>query len=125
MFMLREVLHIISVVSLVIVVSGFQSGLRAEHSGATKFKVRIENISNPDEQTASNGTKWPFALSPGVWVLHNRNTPLFTTEKHDRGEACANNPGLYAYFQEMRLELPGNELFLGADKVQNGYNLPV
>jgi hypothetical protein len=86
MFMLRKVLHIISVVSLVVVVSGFQSGLRAEHSGATKFKVRIENISNPDGQTASNGTKWPFALSPGVWVVHNKNTPLFTTGKHDRGK---------------------------------------
>jgi hypothetical protein len=35
---------------------------------------------------ASNGTKWPFALSPGVWVVHGKNSPLFTTEKHDRGK---------------------------------------
>jgi hypothetical protein len=75
-----------SVVILILIVSGFQSGLRAEHSGITKFKVRIENISNPDGQIASNGTKWPFALSPGVWVVHDKNAPLFTTGKHDRGK---------------------------------------
>lgn len=84
--MLRKVLHTISVASLVLIVSGFQSGLRAEHSGVTKFKVRIENISNPDGQTASNGAKWPFALSPGVWLVHGKNAPLFTTGKHDRGK---------------------------------------
>lgn len=84
--MLRKVLHITLVISLVLIVSGFRSGLRAEHSDATKFKVRIENISNPDGQTASNGTKWPFALSPGVWIVHGKNTPLFTTAKHDRGK---------------------------------------
>lgn len=83
---MRKVLHITSVISLVLIVSGLQSGLRAEHSDATKFKVRIENISNPDGQTASNGTKWPFALSPGVWVVHGKNTPLFTTGKYDRGK---------------------------------------
>jgi hypothetical protein len=86
MFMLRKALEIISVVSLVLMVLAFQSGLRAEHSGATKFKLRIENISNPDGQTASNGTKWPFALSPGIWVVHGENAPLFTTGKDDRGK---------------------------------------
>ena len=34
-----------------------------------RFTVRIENISSGDGQTASNDTKWPFALSPGMFVL--------------------------------------------------------
>lgn len=82
----RNVLHIASIISLVLIVSGLQPEIRAEQSGVTKFKVRIENISNPDGQMASNGTRWPFALSPGVWVVHGKNSPLFTTGKHDRGK---------------------------------------
>jgi hypothetical protein len=85
-FMLCKVLLAISVASFVLIVSGFQPGLRAEHSGVTKFKVPIEYISNPDGQTAPNDTKWPFALSPGIWVVHGKNALLFTKEKHDRCE---------------------------------------
>jgi hypothetical protein len=44
----------------------------------TKFTVRVENISLPDGQTASNGSKWSFALSPGLWVLHDKKAGLFT-----------------------------------------------
>src|SRR5581483_9371177 len=42
-----------------------------------KFTVRIENISNKDGQTAKDGSKWPFALSPGLYVLHEREVRLF------------------------------------------------
>ena len=46
--------------------------------GATKFKVRIENISNADGFTASNGMKWPFAISPGAYSIHRGSgSPLF------------------------------------------------
>jgi hypothetical protein len=44
----------------------------------TKFTVRIENISKPDSQTASDGTKFSFALSPGLWVLQDKKSALFT-----------------------------------------------
>ena len=47
----------------------------------TKFTVRIENISTPDGQTASDGTKWSFALSPGLWVLNDKKSGLFTEGK--------------------------------------------
>ena len=46
-------------------------------SDGVKFTVRIENVSSADGQTASNGDKWPFALSPGLWVLHEREVRLF------------------------------------------------
>ena len=46
--------------------------------GSTKFKVRIENISNADGFTASNGMKWPFAISPGAYSLHRGSgNPFF------------------------------------------------
>lgn len=50
----------------------------------TKFKIRVENISNPAGMTASNGEKFPFALSPGMFVLSEKNAPFFTEGKPAR-----------------------------------------
>lgn len=50
----------------------------ARNQATTKFTVRIENISSAEGQLASNGTRWPFAMSPGAFVLNNKN--VFFTE---------------------------------------------
>jgi hypothetical protein len=50
----------------------------------TKFTVRVENISNPEGMTASNGQKFPFALSPGMFVLSDKSAALFTEGKAAR-----------------------------------------
>jgi hypothetical protein len=50
---------------------------RPGNATPTKFTVRVENVSNADGQTASDGTKWPFALSPGLFVLNTKNEVLF------------------------------------------------
>ena len=49
-----------------------------------KFTIRVENISNPEGMTASNGQKFPFALSPGMFVLSDKTAPLFTEGKPAR-----------------------------------------
>jgi len=65
--------------------------LAARPKGAKKpprqvtFKVRIENISSPEGQTAADGTRWPFALSPGLYVLDREGVRLFREAK--RAEA--------------------------------------
>lgn len=46
-------------------------------AGAVTFKVRIENISSPEGQTASGGMRWPFALSPGFYVVDGKGLKLF------------------------------------------------
>lgn len=51
---------------------------------ATRFTVRVENISSAEGMTASNGQKFPFALSPGMFVLSDRNAALFTEGKPAR-----------------------------------------
>ena len=51
---------------------------RNRNNKQTKFTVRVENISKPDSQTASDGTKFSFALSPGLWVLQDKKSALFT-----------------------------------------------
>jgi hypothetical protein len=50
----------------------------------TRFRVRVENSSNPDGMTASNGQKFPFALSPGMFVLSDKSAALFTEGKAAR-----------------------------------------
>src|SRR5882672_3286059 len=54
---------------------------RHHNAKATKFTVRVENISTANAQTASDGTKWSFALSPGLWVLNDKKFPLFAEGK--------------------------------------------
>jgi hypothetical protein len=53
-------------------------------AGPTKFTVRVENISDPQGMTASNGVKFPFALSPGMYVLSDKTAVLFTEGKPAR-----------------------------------------
>jgi hypothetical protein len=60
---------------LIAILIGFQlSALAADHRNGKGIRliVRIENISDKDGFTASNGAKFPFALSPGMWVVHNK-----------------------------------------------------
>lgn len=47
----------------------------------TRFTVRVENISSAEGMTASNGEKFPFALSPGMFVLSENKAPYFTEGK--------------------------------------------
>jgi hypothetical protein len=51
---------------------------------STKFTVRVENISNREGTAASNGQKFPFALSPGMFVLSEKNAALFSEGKPAR-----------------------------------------
>lgn len=46
-----------------------------------KFTVKIENVSSKDGQTASNGSQWPFALSPGFWAVHMEEVRFFNEGK--------------------------------------------
>jgi hypothetical protein len=63
---------------------GGLTSARAEEP--TKFTIRIQNISQPDTFTASNGVKWSLAFSPGVVVVHTEKAPIFSTGKKDRGK---------------------------------------
>lgn len=59
-----------------------KSGANRETKKLVKFKVRIENISNADGFAASNGIKWPFAISPGAFTVHyGVGNPLFVVGK--------------------------------------------
>src|SRR4051812_40821128 len=51
---------------------------KAKKSARTAtFRVRIENVSGADGQAAKDGTRWPFALSPGIYVAGAKSVALF------------------------------------------------
>lgn len=61
----------------VITTDGSVTNVRVKKDQEVTFKVRIENVSNKDGQTAKDGSKWPFALSPGMWVVHRNEVRLY------------------------------------------------
>ena len=64
--------------------SQFTVAVATHKSEPTKFTVHVENISSPEGMTASNGEKFPFALSPGMFVSTDKTAPLFTEGKPAR-----------------------------------------
>ena len=64
--------------------SHFTVAVATRKSEPTKFTVRVENISSPEGMTASNGEKFPFALSPGMFVLSDKKAAFFTEGKPAR-----------------------------------------
>jgi hypothetical protein len=58
------------------------SGLAADGQ-STMCKVRIENISSGNVQKLSSGGDAPFALSPGVWLVHSGSVPVFKSWQKD------------------------------------------
>lgn len=87
---MRRRMIYISLIALAVALAGAEmlSSVSAKNVTAVKknerevtFKVRIENISDPEGYTASDGTRWPFALSPGMWVLDQKGAQLFKEGK--------------------------------------------
>ena len=54
--------------------------------------VEVENISTRNGQTASDGSKWSFALSPGLWVLNSRQVPTRLPKESPLARASNRKP---------------------------------
>lgn len=52
--------------------------------GDSKFMVKIANVSGSNTLNSSGGPQ-PIPLSPGVFVIHSGDAPLFTAGEADRG----------------------------------------
>lgn len=83
------------------------------------FTVKIENISNPDGLVAQDGSKYPFAISPGLYLVTNKKMDLFKEGK-DAGEA------LQSQAEEGNPELLAKELLTKVGSLNEGiFNKPV
>ncbi len=63
------------------------------------FTVRIENVSTDSTLRPSDGSKQAVPLSPGAWVIHDADGPLFSVGQPDRGDGLEaisedGNPGM-------------------------------
>lgn len=72
----RKLVAVVMLVSLIAIAA--PSLARNHRNGNdTRFTVRVENISMKDGFTASSGTKFSVALSPGLWVTHELEVRLY------------------------------------------------
>ncbi|HJR17776.1 MAG TPA: spondin domain-containing protein [Gemmatimonadales bacterium] len=54
---------------------------------ATRFMIRVENISKGEALELSNAQSAPFVSAPVLWVVHTGSTnPIFTGGQRDSGE---------------------------------------
>jgi hypothetical protein len=54
---------------------------------ATRFSIRIENVSKGEVLKLSNGKTAAFVSAPVLWVIHNGSTnPIFVAGKRDAGQ---------------------------------------
>jgi len=67
-------------------VLGLAAVAAANGDKPTQFAIRVENTTQAEAFTASNGVKWSLAFSPGTAVVHTLKAPIFTAGKKDRGQ---------------------------------------
>lgn len=60
-------------------VFGMQTSFALDHNRKkhTSFKVRVENIGTGDGLTAEDGSKYPFAISPGLYTVSGEKVEFF------------------------------------------------
>lgn len=88
-----------------------------------KFKVRIENISAAEGLAAEDGSKYPFALSPGMFVITKNKSDFFKAGKKAKtgieAQAEDGNPEILAKKLSTRIGSINTGIFntpLGTEK---------
>lgn len=79
MFKIRSLFTIAAIATLVFNAAAF--AVPAAKKRHATFKVRIENISSTDGIAAADGSKYPFAVSPGFYAVTESKFDLFTVGK--------------------------------------------
>lgn len=119
--MLKKKLLIMTVF-VTALVFGFQADSLAFSGGKkkqAKFTVRIENISASEGLAAQDGSKYPFVLSPGLYVVSEKKTDFFKPGK----KATA---GLEAQAEDGNPEILSKQLLSKVGSINMGiFNQPV
>ncbi|MGH7526316.1 MAG: spondin domain-containing protein [Gemmatimonadales bacterium] len=81
-------MSLVRAVSLVMAALAVAQGLAAQGtSAATKFTIRVENISKGEVLKLSDSKAAPFVSAPVLWAVHtNSMTPIFTGGQPDAGK---------------------------------------
>lgn len=73
----RKLLLGIAAASVLFVTSQAAAPVFAIKKRTATFKVKIENIGTADGLTTADGSKYPFALSPGLFVVNHKKQYFF------------------------------------------------
>src|SRR4029079_4251662 len=91
------ILFIAAVMTLVGGSSTFAAGTVEKKAGA--FSARVENTADASGSSAADGSKYPFALSPGFFIVSNKRSPIFESGKSAspqlEAQAEDGNPSLF------------------------------
>jgi hypothetical protein len=81
-------MSLVRAVSLSVAALALAHGLAAQGaSNATKFTIRVENISQGEVLKLSNGKTAPFVSAPVLWAVHTGSSnPLFVGGQPDAGK---------------------------------------
>ena len=77
----------LSVAVLALAQGALTQGALAQGAPATKFTIKVENISNGEVLKLSNGKTAPFVSAPVLWAVHTGSTnPIFVAGQADAGK---------------------------------------
>src|SRR5438876_132222 len=84
----ENVMLVARVVSLSVAVLALAQGAQAQGApAATKFTIKVENISHGEVLRLSNGQTAPFVSAPALWAVHTGSTnPIFIAGHADAGK---------------------------------------
>lgn len=89
-----------------------------------KFKVRIENVSGAEGLMARDGSKYPFALSPGLYVVSEKKMDFFKLgKKADAGLEAQAEDGNPEVLSKQLLTKVGSA-YMGIFNMPVGANMP-
>lgn len=115
-----------SVAIIVTLVLSIQTGFAFNKNGKKQatFKVRVENISDPNGLVTAGGNKYPFALSPGLFVINHKKQHFF-----EEGEKASSALELQAEdgnpeTLSKRLQTKVGSLFMGIFNTPVGADKP-
>lgn len=98
--MFKQKIFSLAAVAVLTLVSGiavFASG--ATETKYTVFKIRVENIADAAGIPAQDGSRYPFALSPGFYIVSNKGSQIFVAGKKAspqlEAQAEDGNPSLF------------------------------
>lgn len=115
----RRSIAFVAFVAAMVVGFGTQSFAAKKVKKSAKFTVRIENISNADGLVTEGGAKYPFAISPGFYVVNHKKNYFF-----DEGKSA--NAALETQAEDGNPEEFSKKLLTKVGSIYTGiFNTPV
>jgi len=98
--MFKQKLIIFTVMAIIAIVGSNSVLARGKREPKrSTFKVRVENVADASGLLAQDGTKYPFALSPGFFITSSKTSQLFEGGKKAsrqlEAQAEDGDPGLF------------------------------